>query len=309
MGDFSLLELMLRPPGAVRAPERDSRAASRGDAATGLTLGDVGGRFASPSVTPMGPSAFESDSPPRRRAADLPDPVRLSLQLADGALERANRRPRLPRQRETFAFPVGPSGIPMESPIDEAASATGVSRHYLEALIGHESGGDPHAKASTSTATGSAQFIDSTWLRTMRAYGPRYGLGRNMLANLSDADILDLRRDATWSALMAAEYARENAAALRQALPHAPREGELYLAHFLGPGDAARLINAALADRRNVRGRPATQFVAAASVEANRSIFFTDGGRPRSASEVIELQTRSFRRAPFQPSERAALTD
>lgn len=185
---------------------------------------------------------------------------------------------------------------------------TGVPAAFLNALIQHESGGRSNARATSSSATGPAQFIDATWLDVMREYGPRYGL--NPAA--TDAEILELRTDPAWAALMAAHYARENQASMRNGLRRDISHGEAYLGHFLGARDAVKLIIAANRDLADAR-----QFVAPASVEANPQIFYeggqyemrerngrryrayVGGGRPRSAREVVELQTRRFGRQPL----------
>lgn len=179
---------------------------------------------------------------------------------------------------------------PFGSVLDDVEQRTGVPSHYLNALIEHESGGDDHAKAETSSATGPAQFIDSTWLRMMRQYGPEYGLP----ANASDAELLELRTSRNWAALMAAEYANENRQVMSAALSRPITEGEAYLGHFLGAEDAAELIAAADHNLPDAR-----RFVSRGAVEANRTIFFHPNGRPRSAREVVQLQTRRFRRQPL----------
>ena len=83
-----------------------------------------------------------------------------------------------------------------------------------------------------------------------------------------------LRTDPAASALMAGAFARGNAAQLAQSIGRAPTEGELYIAHFLGPDGAAKLIAAASSQPR---ANAATMFPQAAG--ANTSIFY-DGGIP-----------------------------
>ena len=51
------------------------------------------------------------------------------------------------------------------SAIQKASARTGVDFKYLVAQAGQESSFKPDAKASTSSATGLYQFIESTWLR------------------------------------------------------------------------------------------------------------------------------------------------
>ena len=47
----------------------------------------------------------------------------------------------------------------------------------MMAQAAQESSFQPDAKASTSSATGLFQFIDSTWLNSVKQYGAKYGLG------------------------------------------------------------------------------------------------------------------------------------
>jgi hypothetical protein len=182
--------------------------------------------------------------------------------------------------------PIGPGGVVSSSPSARASAETGIPQPYLDELISHESGGDNRAKASTSSATGPAQFIDSTWLRMMREHGYRYGLPRGA----SDSQILGLRTDPNWAALMASEYTHENRRAMSSALRRPITEGEAYLGHFLGANDAADLIEAARHGMHDAR-----RFVSRDAVESNRSIFYDANGRPRTAAQVVQLQTGRFR--------------
>jgi hypothetical protein len=74
----------------------------------------------------------------------------------------------------------------------------------------------------------------------------------------------------------------------------------VYLAHFLGAGDAVDLIRAAERDRRREGGRASTaaSIVSPASAAANRNVFYANG-RARTAGEVVDLQGRKFSRDAF----------
>ncbi len=61
--------------------------------------------------------------------------------------------------------------------ISRAAARTGVDFNYLIAQAQIESGLNPRAQASTSSARGLYQFVDSTWLRTVDKHGAKHGLG------------------------------------------------------------------------------------------------------------------------------------
>lgn len=107
----------------------------------------------------------------------------------------------------------------------------------IEQIIRVESAGDPNAKNTRSTATGLGQFISSTWLRMMQSYRP------DLVATLSRDELLNLRRDPTLSREMVKKLAQENENYLRNR-GHQITAGRLYLAHFLGPEGANRVLRA-----------------------------------------------------------------
>jgi len=59
--------------------------------------------------------------------------------------------------------------------IRQAAQATGTSFQYLLATAQVESGLNPQAGASTSSARGLFQFVEQTWLGTMKQSGAALG--------------------------------------------------------------------------------------------------------------------------------------
>ncbi|MGA9947681.1 MAG: transglycosylase SLT domain-containing protein, partial [Xanthobacteraceae bacterium] len=60
------------------------------------------------------------------------------------------------------------AGATVTGAIRQAAQATGTSFQYLLATAQVESGLNPQAGAATSSARGLFQFIDQTWLATMK---------------------------------------------------------------------------------------------------------------------------------------------
>lgn len=181
--------------------------------------------------------------------------------------------------------------------ISRASERTGVSHGYLFRAAARESSFDPNARASTSSALGLYQFLDDTWLRTVKRYGAVHGYGHLSSKILIGADgkakvqnayqryeVLAARRDPYLAALMGAEFTRENQAVLRSGLGRGPSDGETYIAHFLGADGAVRLLNAS-------RYRPGTSaaslFPRAAG--SNRQIFYDRYGRARSAAEVASI--------------------
>lgn len=188
-------------------------------------------------------------------------------------------------------------GGPVEAAIARAAQATSVDFNYLLAQAEVESAMNPDARATTSSATGLYQFIDSTWLDTMKKHGSRFGLGHvadqiDMTASGSayvadDARreaILALRRDPQIAALMAAGLAEDNRAHLMPILGRQPDHAELYLAHFLGAGGAGRFLSELQADPN--QSAPALFARPAAS---NRGIFYAPDGSPRSLAQVMQV--------------------
>ena len=111
------------------------------------------------------------------------------------------------------------------------------SNSVVDKIIGVESGGNANAKNPTSSASGLGQFIDSTWLATVRKYRPDIASGKS--AN----EILALKNDPVLGREMTKAYTQENAEYLtNRGVPLSA--GNLYLAHFLGPGGAVRALKA-----------------------------------------------------------------
>ncbi len=136
--------------------------------------------------------------------------------------------------------------------IHRAAASTGVDFSYLLGQARIESGFNPNARAKTSSATGLFQFIDQTWLGTVKQHGAKHGMewaasaiqqGANGRYHVADPAtrraILDLRKDPGAASSMAAEFAADNQSYLENRLGRATESVDLYLAHFLGAGGAA----------------------------------------------------------------------
>jgi hypothetical protein len=201
----------------------------------------------------------------------------------------------------TTATPLGRAIAPeIRDAIQGAAKRTGISFDFLVRQAEIESGLDPKAKATTSSATGLYQFIDSTWLAMVRQHGAKYGLAEAAEAispsgppRVADpalrARILDLRKDPALSAAMAAEYTKSNQDQLRLSLRREPTANELYMAHFLGPQSASRFLQAWAADRTAIAAD-----VAPEAAGPNRRVFFAADGRPRSLDEVMARFAQRF---------------
>ncbi|MDP3173920.1 MAG: transglycosylase SLT domain-containing protein [Phenylobacterium sp.] len=193
----------------------------------------------------------------------------------------------------------------VEAAIQRASTATGVDFSFLVRTAGRESGMNPRAKAPTSSAAGLFQFVEQTWLSTLKQHGAKYGYARyaELIVKGSDGryrvagpearkTVMDLRLDPHAASLMAGELTSDHAAYLRGRVGRAPTSGELYAAHFLGPQGSARLIEAM---RTQPGAAAASIFPDAAG--ANRSIFYTRG-RAATVAEVYANLTRTGGSAP-----------
>jgi hypothetical protein len=183
--------------------------------------------------------------------------------------------------------------------IRDAARATGASFDYLLRTAQRESNLNPAAKAPNSSASGLFQFTDQTWLETLKAAGPALGYGafadsivqtpsgQYTVADPAQRDaIMRLRNDPVAASAMAGALTRHNSALLTERLGRVPSEGELYAAHFLGPGGAAQLIamNAAAPQTKAAAAFPA-------AARANPTIFYDARGTARTAAQVYGLLT------------------
>jgi hypothetical protein len=122
----------------------------------------------------------------------------------------------------------------VQQAINEASARTGVDSSLLAQFALIESSYNPTAKAKTSSATGLYQHIDGTWMGLVRE-NRIPGVNPNM----PTAEALALRTNPLYSALGGAAYLQQNAKTIKSNNP-----GDLYLAHFSGPGSAKRIIRA-----------------------------------------------------------------
>src|SRR6195952_94793 len=210
---------------------------------------------------------------------------------------------------------VDPSRARIAGAIKQAASSTGASFEYMLATATMESNFNPKAAASTSSARGLYQFIDQTWLGTVKEAGSQLGyskyadaITKSSSGSYSVSDpaarnaIMKLRDDPTAASSMAAVLTQSNSFKLTGKLGRRPTDGELYMAHFMGVGGAAKLISNA-EDNPNASG--ARLFPNAAA--ANRPIFYDKTGRARSVSEVYSALTSRYTSAANSPATRTAM--
>jgi len=181
--------------------------------------------------------------------------------------------------------------------IRDAARVTGTGFEYLLKTAMRESSFNPKAKSSNSSATGLFQFIDQTWLATVKQSGGSLGYGkyadaitrtssgRYVVHNAATRRaIMNLRYDPSANAVMAGAFTKANATRLSRALGRAPTDGELYIAHVLGQSGAVKLITSA----ENAPESSAARLFPNAA-RANHSIFFDKQGGVRSSADVYRV--------------------
>lgn len=139
-----------------------------------------------------------------------------------------------------------------------AGSTQAVGDAVADRIVKVESRGDPNAQNPNSSAFGAGQFIKSTWLSLIKETRPDIASGK------TDAEILQLRGDKDLSRDMVKEYGNRNAKFLRDNGLE-PNAANVYLAHFLGP-DGARKVLTASPDT------PVSELVDKNAIDANRSV-------------------------------------
>lgn len=178
------------------------------------------------------------------------------------------------------------TGERVTAAIRSASQQTGISFDYLLKTAYRESALNPSAQAPTSSAVGLFQFIDTTWLATVKEDGPAFGLQAqaNQIEKTADgqyfvrdpamrAQILALRKNPEIAANMAAAFSKRNAQEIQTVLGRQPTSGELYIAHFLGANGAKRFLQLRAT---NPNASAASAFPEAA--RANKSIFYGPNG-------------------------------
>jgi len=190
------------------------------------------------------------------------------------------------------------AGAKIASAIQQASAKTGVDFSYLLQQAQVESSFKADAKAGSSSATGLYQFIESTWLNMVNKYGEKYGLG-HYADQISDSgkvsskalrsEILALRNNPEICSLMAGEMASENKNYLASCVGGDIGSTELYMAHFMGPGGAAKFLKAL---HSMPTASAADAFPQAA--QANKTVFYTKSGKEKSLAEVYAFFDNKF---------------
>jgi hypothetical protein len=183
--------------------------------------------------------------------------------------------------------------------VQKASAKTGVDFAFLMEKASTESNFNPAAKSKSSSARGLYQFLEDTWLRMVKKHGDKYGLGDmadkieikggRACCTTDKEKILALRNDPEISALMAGEFSSDNKDYLKGNTRDKVGSTELYLAHFMGAGGAAKFLNA-----RAVNGDVLAKDLFPTAAKANKAIFYDARKQARSLDEVYNLFAKKF---------------
>lgn len=149
--------------------------------------------------------------------------------------------------------------------VEDISKQQGTEPKKMVAYAAIESGLNPNAKASTSSASGLFQFTKATWNEQISKNARKY----NLDPNVSPTDV-------TASTLMATEYVKSNERILKSVKSDISLT-DVYLAHFLGPTGAKKFLKA---DPSEIAAN-----ILPDAAKANKAIFY-ENGRPLTISEV-----------------------
>lgn len=177
----------------------------------------------------------------------------------------------------------------------------GIPPDLLMGITEHESQWDPEAKpfGRVSNALGLHQFLPQTWLGMVLKYGNRIGLEREAeqivwrqtkngpRLHIDDANtlqrVLDVRKDANASSLMAVLNMRDSIGQVNRSMNREMTENEFYLVHFLGVKGAKKFLTA-LEMHPNAK---VTRFMRKSALR-NRSVFYTRAGIARTVRQTYD---------------------
>jgi hypothetical protein len=286
-------------PGATVVSDPKTKAEQENLMTLGFDLGIRGADGIPGPLTQAARAEFQQMNGPLLAAGAAPKP--LDQMIADAAAQAK-------ADSEAFSTPKRKISPADTFGIRHAAKVTGQDFGFMMELAQAESGFKTDVKATTSSATGLYQFIDTTWLIELHRHGEKYGLGdivkqievkKNKAGDIIDADIrdpmlkkyaLDLRADPRINSLMGAEFVKENKEILAAALPKKDlNRTDQYLAHFMGSGGAVDFLSAM---KKTPDGSAADKFPAEA--KSNPGVFQKPDGTDRSLKEVYDFFMKKF---------------
>ncbi len=279
--------LFSTPSGPVKGADGTGSAPSTATAGYGASA-SVLSATNTLKTPPSTPSAIVRDPGSRQGAAGSsdaegkPDPTKaVAIKRPDGSgisgsVTSLQNGPADPSIKVPDA--TGPGAAGMKPMIHGAAKLVGVDPNALMQVIAMESGFKTGARAGTSSATGLGQFTAGTWKEMMSKYANKYGIDPNTSPN-----------DPKASAIMAAQYLKDNAQAIGKATGMPVGSTEAYIGHFLGTNGAIQFLKA-LKDNPEASAAQAMPKQA----NANKEIFF-ENGRQRTNAEVYALLEKRIR--------------
>ncbi|MCP3400404.1 D-alanyl-D-alanine carboxypeptidase family protein [Bradyrhizobium sp. CCGB20] len=154
--------------------------------------------------------------------------------------------------------------------IEDAAQRAGVPANVLMNVAKQESDFGRNTANPKGSAKGLFQFVDGTWSDMITKSGPIYGLA-------TTTPVTDNRANA----FMAAEYMRQNNALFTKQMGRAPKDGEMYISHFMGGQGGVNFVKA-------YESQPTANAASLFPKEAsyNRNIFYEKNGTPLSVAQV-----------------------
>lgn len=142
-------------------------------------------------------------------------------------------------------------------------------------IAGVESTWNPNAnvKGGATSAKGLYQFVDGTWKMMMERYAKKYGIAPNTPPS-----------DARANAILGIQYLIDNYNSLKKTVGKVT-DTSLYMAHFLGPGGAARFLNAP-------HTASVSQVVGKRSLDANPAVFKGRGGYKTVGQVLVDFENK-----------------
>ncbi len=158
--------------------------------------------------------------------------------------------------------------------IRKASHATGVSSNVLAGYVSLESNFKANAR-NPKGAKGLVQITPATFRYLARTYGDNYGIAR---ANPNNP---------YHSAVLAGAYIQENRQILRDGLGREPTDEECYLAYFISPQKAVKVIHAP-------PRKDAVRMLG--SIAYSHKKYFFSGRKHNTVSEFRSAVYRDFRK-------------
>lgn len=149
--------------------------------------------------------------------------------------------------------------------------------NYLRILGQVESGNNPNAKASTSSAAGLYQFTESTW--------------NSMVKQMNLPYTTNDRYDPIKSNKVVKQFTQNNLNYISKNIK--PIEQitytDMYMAHFLGNGGATHFFRALNSDSNTIAAN-----VLPNAAKANKNVFYHKDGTPKTVGEVYNNFDNKF---------------